>query len=192
TAYLFTEEAVASGAIVPRFQQEAIGCGETVLLESGPGHAIRCIKTPYFDLYESEKRRLQQEGRTHEEIRKALEWMNIGRLRVASKGLDRAAENAPTRLVSLSAEDQYARGMYMIGQVACLRDRVVTMEELHQDVCKGSTRVLEAAAGSPVIEEIPKEKPCDVAIIGMACFYPKAADVWAYWENILNKVNAIE
>jgi acyl transferase domain-containing protein/NAD(P)H-dependent flavin oxidoreductase YrpB (nitropropane dioxygenase family)/NAD(P)-dependent dehydrogenase (short-subunit alcohol dehydrogenase family) len=191
TAYLFTEEAVRSGAIVPRFQQEAIGCGETVLLESGPGHAIRCIKTPYFDVYESEKRRLQDEGRTHEEIRKALESMNIGRLRVASKGLDRAADTG-AKFVNLSADEQYARGMYMIGQVACLRERVVTMEELHQDVCNGSTRVLEAAARSPVIEEVPQERPCDVAIIGMACFYPKAANVWAYWENILNKVNTIE
>jgi acyl transferase domain-containing protein/NAD(P)H-dependent flavin oxidoreductase YrpB (nitropropane dioxygenase family)/NAD(P)-dependent dehydrogenase (short-subunit alcohol dehydrogenase family) len=192
TAYLFTEEAVTSGAIVPRFQQEAVGCGETVLLESGPGHAIRCLKTPYFDQYESEKRRLQQEGRNHEEIRKALERMNIGRLRVASKGLDRAADNAAARFVTLADEEQYARGMYMIGQVACLRDRVVTMQELHQDVCNGSTRLLEAAARPMVIEEAPKEKPCDVAIIGMACFYPKAGDVWAYWENILNKVNAVE
>src|SRR5262249_23211601 len=159
-----------------RFQQEAIHCGETVLLESGPGHAIRCIKTPYFDQYESEKRRLQQEGRTHEEIRKALEWMNIGRLRVASKGLDRAADTAAAKLVTLSDADQFARGMYMIGQVACLRDGVVTMEELHQDVCNGSSRFLQAVARPTVIEEVPPEKPCDVAIIGMACFYPKAAD----------------
>src|SRR5262249_6838473 len=59
TAYLFTREAVASGAIVPRFQQEALGCQETVLLESGPGHAIRCVPTPYAETFEAEKRRLQ-------------------------------------------------------------------------------------------------------------------------------------
>jgi hypothetical protein len=41
TAYLFTQEAVAGGAIVPRFQKEAITTQETVLLETGPGHAIR-------------------------------------------------------------------------------------------------------------------------------------------------------
>ncbi|HEY1066278.1 MAG TPA: nitronate monooxygenase, partial [Pirellulales bacterium] len=35
TAYLFTQEAVAGGAIVPRFQQEALGCDQTVLLETG-------------------------------------------------------------------------------------------------------------------------------------------------------------
>jgi len=32
----------------------------------------------------------------------------------------------------------------------------------------------------------------DVAIIGLACMFPKAGDVHAYWNNIMNKVNAIE
>ena len=192
TAYLFTQEAVASGAIVPRFQQEALGCEETVLLESGPGHAIRCVKTPYSEAYENEKRRLRKEGLSREEIRNALEWMNIGRLRVASKGLDRSADGAAGRLVPLSDDEQYARGMYMIGQVACLRDRVVSMAELHADVCAGGTRLLEQAAKPEVVEEEPAGSPCDVAVIGMACSYPKAPGLWPYWENILNGVNAVE
>ena len=48
SAYLFTEEIVASGAIVPQFQQEVLDCERTVNLESGPGpcqplrlHAVR-------------------------------------------------------------------------------------------------------------------------------------------------------
>ncbi len=32
----------------------------------------------------------------------------------------------------------------------------------------------------------------DVAVIGMACSYPKARDVQHFWENIVNKVNAVE
>ena len=40
TAYLFTKEAVESGAIVEKFQEAALACNETVLLETGPGHAI--------------------------------------------------------------------------------------------------------------------------------------------------------
>ena len=54
TAYLFTKEAVAAGAITARFQQEALKCGDTVLLETGPGHAIRCIPTPYAETFEAE------------------------------------------------------------------------------------------------------------------------------------------
>ena len=42
TAYLFTREAVATGAIVEGFQQEAIRCRGTVLLERArPRHALR-------------------------------------------------------------------------------------------------------------------------------------------------------
>ena len=47
SAYLFTEEIVASGAIVPQFQQEVLDCERTVKLETGPGHASRCAYTPF-------------------------------------------------------------------------------------------------------------------------------------------------
>ena len=30
-----------------------------------------------------------------------------------------------------------------------------------------------------------------VAIVGMACLFPKAPDVAAYWENIVRKVDAV-
>src|SRR5581483_2879773 len=49
TAYLFTHEAVRGGAILPEFQRQALACGETVLLESGLGHATRCAPTPFAD-----------------------------------------------------------------------------------------------------------------------------------------------
>src|SRR5204862_3289690 len=137
TAYLFTKEAVEAGAITAGFQQEALRCGETVLLETGPGHAIRCIPTPYADTFESEKERLRAEGKSPLEVGIALERMNLGRLRVASKGVDRAAsaQGNGSGLTDVPADEQFARGMYMIGQVAALRDKVTTVAELHADVC---------------------------------------------------------
>ena len=189
TAYLFTHEAVAAGAIVPRFQKLAVGCQETVLLQTGPGHAIRCVKTPYYDVFEQEKSRLQKEGKSHEEIVKALEWMNIGRLRVASKGIEREREG--TGLVSLPDEMQVERGMYMIGQLACLRDQVASMADLHQDVSIGSGHFLGDSVPLEIVDTDVRQEPCDIAIVGMACFYPKASGLIAYWENILNKVNAV-
>src|SRR5215470_10080055 len=53
TAYLFTKEAVSSGAIVPGFQDEAVRCDRTVLLESGPGHSTRCADTAFAALFQS-------------------------------------------------------------------------------------------------------------------------------------------
>lgn len=192
TAYLFTKEAVEAGAITVRFQQEALACDDTVLLETGPGHAIRCIPTPYAETFEAEKRRLQDEGKPPREVGLALERMNLGRLRVASKGLDRRvglADNG-TGLVAIPDDEQYRRGMYMIGQIAALRNTVTTIAQLHADVCAGAVaerlHVQLATTSEP-----PAPPPCDVAIIGLSCFYPGAGGLWPYWENILAKVNAV-
>jgi NAD(P)H-dependent flavin oxidoreductase YrpB (nitropropane dioxygenase family) len=97
TAYLFTEEAVASGAIVRGFQEEAVRCDRTALLETGPGHATRCVETSYVQAFLDEKRRLVRECRSPEDIRLALEELNLGRLRMASKGIAVAARPAIVR-----------------------------------------------------------------------------------------------
>ena len=101
TAYLFTREAVATGAIVSRFQDEVIRCEETVLLESGPGHQVRVSRTPFVARFEEEKQRLLTERRSPEEIRQALEGLNIGRLRVATKGVERSGMAAGSPHCSL-------------------------------------------------------------------------------------------
>ncbi|MCS6864889.1 MAG: beta-ketoacyl synthase N-terminal-like domain-containing protein [Gemmataceae bacterium] len=200
TAYLFTQEAVQTGAITERFQQEALRCGETVLLETGPGHAIRCIPTPYAQVFEAEKRKLRAEGKSPLEIALALERMNLGRLRVASKGLDRPpASRETTRgpqsrngdgLVPVSPEEQFARGMYMIGQVAALRHEVTTIAALHAELC-AEEKVAPAEVRILHNPEPPPPPPCDIAIIGLACFYPQANGLWQYWHNILAKTNAV-
>ncbi len=192
TAYLFTKEAVESGAIVPRFQKEAVDCEETVLLQTGPGHAIRCVKTPYCDTFEVEKIRLEKEGATHEDIVRNLEGMNIGRLRVASKGLDRKkTENSTARqLVKVPETEQYDRGMYMIGQIAALEDEVISMADLHDRVCNGGVARLKTFAKTPA-KVIREQKPSEIAIIGMSCYYPDAASLDEYWENILHQHSAI-
>jgi acyl transferase domain-containing protein/NAD(P)H-dependent flavin oxidoreductase YrpB (nitropropane dioxygenase family)/NAD(P)-dependent dehydrogenase (short-subunit alcohol dehydrogenase family) len=214
TAYLFTHEAVSSGAIVRRFQKEALDCDETVLLRTSQGHAIRCAKTPYCGVFESEKRRLLQEGKSHEEIVKTLEWKNIGRLRIASKGIDRVSTNGSGAsvgvntsdgdpsdpasaasksigMIALSDADQYERGMYMIGQIAAMRSRVVSIAELHEEISAGSRRFQEANLPIEVVPPVLKQPPCDIAIVGIACNFPKAPDLTAYWENILSRQNAI-
>jgi 3-oxoacyl-(acyl-carrier-protein) synthase/NAD(P)H-dependent flavin oxidoreductase YrpB (nitropropane dioxygenase family) len=192
TAYLFTHEAVEHGAITKGFQKEALACGDTVLLETGPGHAIRVVPTPYAETFEAEKKRLRAEGKSHLETGLALERMNLGRLRVASKGVDRAAGANGTGLVAVSDDDQQKRGMYMIGQVAGLWDRTVSVRELHADVSGGTDKVLGATAAPALIPAEPAAPPpCDVAIIGLSCFYPGANGVQEYWENILAKQNAV-
>ncbi len=196
TAYLFTEEAVASNAIKKAFQEQATKCIDTVLLETGPGHSIRCVDTPFAIAFSNEKRRLTKEGRSVEEVRIALEELTMGRLRVASKGVTRnPAYGEPTapKLVSVNEGEQVEQGMYMIGQVAALHTSTGTIEALHQEISVGGTEKLNALSEQfrrPRAQAGPATSS-DVAIIGMACLLPKAPDLESYWTNILGKVNAV-
>jgi acyl transferase domain-containing protein/NAD(P)H-dependent flavin oxidoreductase YrpB (nitropropane dioxygenase family)/NAD(P)-dependent dehydrogenase (short-subunit alcohol dehydrogenase family)/acyl carrier protein len=197
TAYLFTEEAVTAGAIVKAFQQQALHCENTVLLESGPGHSTRCIDTPFADTFGQEKSKLLKAGASGEEMRLALEELNLGRLRIASKGITRAAkfgqEPEAAKFSMVNEHQQVAEGMYMIGQVATMRSRTCTIEALHRDVAvEGSNRVQALPGEYSQSKSVkPAESPADIAIIGMSCLLPKAPDLETYWENILNKVDAI-
>ena len=191
TAYLFTREAVTSGAIVPAFQEEALGCSATRLLESGPGHSIRCVNTPYAEFFEQKKRDLCEAGKDGDEIRSALEELNLGRLRIASKGIRRAHEGKDARnFQGLTAQEQKREGMYMIGQVAALRDQVCSIKELHEDVSVGASNRIEGIPDEEAAVSTAPSRP-GVAIIGMGCLLPKAHDLQTYWENILGKVDAV-
>ncbi|MBL9125683.1 MAG: nitronate monooxygenase, partial [Planctomycetaceae bacterium] len=149
TAYLFTREIVASGALVEGFQSVAVSTKKTVVVESGPGHAIRCAETEFVDLFEREKRRLETSRISPEEQRIELEQLNLGRLRIAAKGVTRSAGDPG--LTALDAVRQRAAGMYMIGQVASLRDRVCTIRELHEEVCQGGANLLSRATATEVL-----------------------------------------
>ena len=71
------------------FQREALECRQTILVESGVGHATRCADTAFGELFSSEKKRMIREGLPKKDIREALEQLNLGRLRIASKGIER-------------------------------------------------------------------------------------------------------
>jgi acyl transferase domain-containing protein/NAD(P)H-dependent flavin oxidoreductase YrpB (nitropropane dioxygenase family)/NAD(P)-dependent dehydrogenase (short-subunit alcohol dehydrogenase family) len=197
SAYLFTEEAVRTGAIIPEYQNQALRCDRTVTLQSGLGHGARCAKTPYCDDFNKNKQQLLLERKNEVEVLEALERLHVGRLRVASKGVThnpqpKAADGAD-KYVQVDTDAQRRGGMYMLGELATLRDDTLTIAELHNAVSTGSTALL---ADIPDATTIDNHRPGtgqdrDVAIVGMACRFPHAHDVRTYWENILNRVDAV-
>ena len=195
TGYLFTEEAVASGAIVEGFQEVAVDCRKTVLVETGPGHAIRCAETLFAETFTETKRRLHKEETPAEKVQETLEEMNLGRLRIASKGIVRSRDHAESPdYVEVSSDQQRADGMYMIGQLAALRKKICRIEDLHRDVSIKSSTLLESLSVPFKGEKKPvrrKEEPLEVAIIGMGCLLPKAEDRTTFWANVLSKVDGI-
>lgn len=185
TSYLFTQEAVESGAILPQFQHQAIEKSETTLLETAPGHETRCLKTPYVDFFTREKRNYISKGTDKKEIWAELEQLNVGRLRIASKGIERKG----SILEKVSDAEQLQTGMYMIGDVAALRDKVTTMDQLHKEITEGSIEMIHKAS-VPAYPQRHK-KSLDVAIVGMSCVFPGAKNLDEYWTNIVTGKNCV-
>lgn len=190
TAYLFTREAVAAGAILPGFQDAAVACESTELLQTAPGHATRCAGTPFVSAFADARAALEARGVPAREMWAELEELNLGRLRIASKGVVRGEQG----LVDVDEETQSREGMFMLGQVAALRSAPTTVADLHAEVTEGATTHLtERAAALGIIEEEPvaEAEPVDVAIVGMACVLPGAADLGAFWRNVLLGADAV-
>jgi acyl transferase domain-containing protein/NAD(P)H-dependent flavin oxidoreductase YrpB (nitropropane dioxygenase family)/NAD(P)-dependent dehydrogenase (short-subunit alcohol dehydrogenase family) len=197
SAYLFTEEALDTGAVVRRYQQEAIRCQKTTVLSSGPGDEERCIDSPFAEKFKELKDRLSKQGAKFEETKESLSRLKLGRLRIASKGLVRNSkgetDQGVPKLVNLDDNGQYQQGLYLIGQLSALRESTFKIEELHKDICvQSSERIEKFGQGDNALSAVNiTSRPSDVAIVGMACLLPRASGVLAYWENILNKVCAI-
>ncbi len=188
TAYLYTEEVVSSGAILADFQQQVLQHQSTVLLETAPGHETRCLNTDYVERFKTNKAQLQQQGVEDKAIWDQLEALNVGRLRIAAKGLKREDDN----LVPVPKAERLRDGMYMVGQVTALCKKIKTLKQLHHDVAAGAKALLDSVdyADSQVSDNIA-DNALDIAIVGMSCVFAGASNVDEYWRNIITARNEI-
>ncbi|MGW2255628.1 SDR family oxidoreductase [Kitasatospora sp. NPDC001660] len=193
TAYLFTQEAVTLGAVQPQFQRQVLAAQGTELLQTAPGHATRCVPSPFTREFLAARERLRAEGVPDREAWERLEQLNVGRLRVASKGVDRAPEG----LVAVGEQEQLERGMFMAGQVAVLRSATTTLGELHAAVTTGAAAFLSASAAEALerlegeVACAPGPAPLEIAVIGMSGMFPQAPDLPAFWANVVGGVDAV-
>ncbi|WP_153033828.1 type I polyketide synthase [Amycolatopsis sp. YIM 10] len=189
TAYLFTEEAVGHGAILPAFQREVVAATGTALLETAPGHATRCVRSPFTEDFTGIRDRLRADGVPDKQAWAELEQLNVGRLRLASKGVERVGGE----LRRVEEDRQLAEGMFMAGEVAVLRSSVTTLAKLHESVSSGAAAFLAESARRLRGEDAPAPvaKPLDVAIVGMAGMFPGAADLAEFWANVLAGTDSV-
>ncbi|MBM7774900.1 acyl transferase domain-containing protein [Actinokineospora baliensis] len=181
TAYLFTDEAVRHGAITDRYQREVMAADRTVTVRTAPGHETRCLPTPFVSHFETTAEDLAARGVGVRERWQVLEELNVGRLRIASKGLRREGAD----LVDVDDDGQFAEGMYMVGQAAVLRGERTDIAALHRAVTDGAAALLGARRRPARVETRTEPKPLDVAIVGMACVFPGSTDLDGFWSGIL-------
>ncbi|MGN6695232.1 MAG: beta-ketoacyl synthase N-terminal-like domain-containing protein, partial [Aquihabitans sp.] len=189
TAYLFTEESVAAGAIQPAFQDVAVTCDTTVLLETAPGHATRCVETDFVRAFANRRDELIAEGVDPKARWAELESLNLGRLRIASKGLVRDEHGRR----DVPEDEQRREGMYMIGEVATLRHEVTTVAALHDEVSRGSSEWLRPTDDVRLSVRAREREadPLDIAIVGMDGFFPGAIGLDQYWAAIVAGTDAV-
>ena len=178
SAYIATKEAVETQAINALFQQQVIDSESTALLETAPGHATRGLNTPFVEYFAKQKEEMAAQGLDRKEIWAKLEELNVGRLRLATKGIERVGG----KLVERDEQTQRDAGMYMIGQLAAMRQQVCSMAELHDSVSDAANSLLQAA---PIPAFFSEQKSQPIAIIGMECIYPGSPDLESYWSNII-------
>ena len=93
SAYIATDEAIAAHAVIAPFREHTLGSTRTALVETAPGHAIRCLRNPFVDFFNAEKLRLQAAGTDPHAAWQQLEELNIGHSIVSNAvfwGLDEA------------------------------------------------------------------------------------------------------
>ncbi len=200
TVYLFSREAVASGAITPAYQQQLLQCRTTRLLHSGSGHASCCIDTPFVQKFYNEKQKLVLSKKTDGQILQALETLNLGRLLLAAKGIvcrfEKAVEPGHTKHVLVSKKPvdesvQLREGLFMAGQVAQLHDQTIPLAQLHAGIAENSRMLTHRHAEQLIETEIRFPEKEDIAIVGIASIFPGADDVEKFWHNIILRRCAI-
>ncbi|SFB58906.1 Acyl transferase domain-containing protein [Amycolatopsis marina] len=196
TAYLFTDEAVRHGAITGQFRRQALAAQVTATLETAPGHLTRCLHSPFVTEFHAIREELRAGGLPAQQRWQRLEELNTGRLRIASKGLRRNGDE----LYPVDETEQLAEGMFMAGQVAVLRSAPTGVAELHGAVTEGAAALLGSrrtrrtpVQADPVAPEagVLGDTAADVAIVGMACVLPGAADLAAFWSGVLRGTDAV-
>ena len=185
SSYLYTKEAVETKAILPEFQKLAIEENDTVILQAAPGQETQSLKSPFTEYFGKEKEKLQRQNLDSKEIWIRLEELNLGRSRIATKGIERIG----TDLVKLNEEEQKEKGLYMIGQIAALNQKEMTLDELHKHVAVDNNELLSQLPD--IALPTSNTKPLDVAIVGISGIFPDAHNIEEYWRNIVLGKNCI-
>nr|WP_163655230.1 type I polyketide synthase [Listeria sp. PSOL-1] len=179
TAYLYSNEIVERKAITSTYQKMLIEKKQTLILKSGKGQDTRCVPSTFTDFFNAEKARMIAEKLDSGELLLKLEELNLGRLRIAAKGIERK-EN---ELIQLTTKEQLESGLFMTGAITSFSEKIRSIKEIHQMISQGSK---ELTAKIAIPEKTTQEsKSVDVAIVGMAGIFPGAEDKEEYWSNIV-------
>ncbi len=188
SAYFFTPESVSTGIITKQYHQAILQGQQIAHLHTGGETTIRCVPSPFVDEFATRRAELIRRAEPTATIERELTQWASERLTLAARG---TLAGKP-----VSNETIAQQGLFRVGDLAVLRHQPVALAQLHEEVSQESVVLLEQLAASRLPwhaePRAKKAKSEDIAIVGMACMFPKANDLRTYWENICNAVDAVE
>ncbi len=171
TAYLLTEEAVRSGVIGDAYRHALQMAEETAVSGRLLNLPARWTRPGGFRrLFEREAQiaasdaPLPEKKRRYERLVRELLEASVGR-----RGLDHSPP-------------------HMCGQVIGCARNLLHVEELHERLTAGGSRL---AARLQLPQEGDEDFRDAVAVVGMGCVFPGAANPGDFWQNICDGVSAV-
>jgi len=175
TALFFTREIVAEGQITLAYQHAALEAEQTVLVGATVNLPLRCAPNAWTDEAVAQERAWLARGMPTGERRQRVEHHNLGRTRIAARGIERLPEWGTAPDVPHYREVPEARqadeGAFTMGQGATVTRSVRTVAEVMADLTAGARALLDAppatarwgppqpVAGAPPAEAVHERGP---------------------------------
>jgi 3-oxoacyl-(acyl-carrier-protein) synthase/NAD(P)H-dependent flavin oxidoreductase YrpB (nitropropane dioxygenase family)/malonyl CoA-acyl carrier protein transacylase len=200
TAWFATHEAVEGGNITASYQQRALNAERTVLVGATVDLPLRCVPNAYTDDAIAAEHQMRADGLALRERRERVEHHNLGRTRIAAKGIVRDGEGGYRPIPTAR---QLADGAFTVGEGALVTSGLTTVVELMHTLTVEASRVLaprdesRGAWGAPTRVRPPAlarirrttaraqtDADAPIAIVGLGCVLPGAPDVASFWRNV--------
>ena len=193
SAYLFTKEIIETGAMQKRYQEILCKTNNTVVIGTSVGLASRTAPTEFAKMTVNLEKDMIKQGKKLEERKRAFEKNNIGSLLIGAKGylpdFKQPGEKFYTRF---DANAQEEKGNFLVGDSLAYFHDTLTIPDVH-DLYFKSKDTLYLNLGKLEIFSSHKNRLNDeIAIVGMGCILPGAADPEQLWDNIMGKRYAIK
>ncbi|HEY3382688.1 MAG TPA: SDR family NAD(P)-dependent oxidoreductase [Vicinamibacterales bacterium] len=146
TAYLATEEIVATGALSYLYQQQVCEArpGDTMVLGEPLGLRIRSLRSPKTERLAHLERHMGESAADERELRRGVEAEATGTLLIAARGV---RSPGGQKLDEQVCRDE---GQFMSGAAAGCIDEVRSLAALHRDIMAAPPENRQALAAPPV------------------------------------------
>ncbi len=137
TAYLATSEAVSTGAITPTYQKLVLEAEKTVIVGKTVKTGARAADSPMASTLKARELKRIQDGMPIRERKALFEEDNLGAFSLAAKGYTKALHAVGRdrrEWVQVQPQEQWERGLYLMGQVASILKEPTSIEDLHKGI----------------------------------------------------------